>query len=64
MQIIPICLSCAKPDMEDRACTAYPREIPWRILHGAGCDYFEQNPGPAPHAGTPLEPKPPEKSPI
>lgn len=44
MQITPICLSCAKPDIEDLACTAYPKGIPWRILHGAGCAAFLQNP--------------------
>lgn len=44
MQINPPCLVCIKSNMHDLVCTAYPKAIPWRILHGAGCDSFQLNP--------------------
>ncbi len=64
MQTTPICLSCATPDMEDRVCSAYPSGIPFRILHGAGCDFFLLDPAAPPPVGDPSKPKTPVKDPF
>lgn len=44
MDLIPLCVHCIKPDWDDQDCLAYPKGIPMKILDGADCAYFEQNP--------------------